>query len=630
MGETPNHFVVAAQEYLDLDGDARSAFRDFSKIVLAPWTVEQMDVYVRQWYAELACQEWVDGESARDMSGQLRASLRREEVMALAQRPSLMALIALQHMLQGGLATSPVRFYHELVELGLWYWSEGGAGDERDLRHAFDVEGLRAVVAQRTYQGYTRLERANELVELSARDLRAALINVCRDGRWEAVGHLATRILTRPGFLGECGPDVYAFSHPSLQVYVVARYLAEQPDLPRLVSRLAREDFYRWREVISLAIARLAWLGEDLPTAIALIEALCGHPLLSERENESVEEEWHAAWLAGDALADIADAFEVRDISQTLDCVQAWLVALVEEGRLAPLERARAGNALDRLPGGDPRPGVSSSEPVWCEVADSPFWQGEGEAARLVELDRFWISRYPVTNAQYTAFVNATGHVPPAHWPGGRPQAGMGNHPVVYVTWEDAIAYCKWWAARVRDGRPQVWRGRHVEAATQGPLSWTVRLPTSAEWEKAARGGLLIPTPEKEMLVDNPLPRRAYPWGDSWRLSTMGTPGDETRCNVSESDVGTTTPTGMYPSGASPYGVMDMVGNVWEWCFDWADEEARYKVRRGGAFRYTHEHARCAAYDKAYPGLAWPHMGFRMVFGPPVPASLALNELDGQ
>ena len=86
---------------------------------------------------------------------------------------------------------------------------------------------------------------------------------------------------------------------------------------------------------------------------------------------------------------------------------------------------------------------------------------------------------------------------------------------------------------------------------------------------------------------------------------------------MSESGIGATTPVGMYPSGGSPYGVLDLAGNVWEWCLDWTDEERRYRARRGGAFRYTHDQARCSTSDRALPGLAWPYLGFRLGLGSP-------------
>jgi formylglycine-generating enzyme required for sulfatase activity len=285
---------------------------------------------------------------------------------------------------------------------------------------------------------------------------------------------------------------------------------------------------------------------------------------------------------------------------------------------IAPRERRRAGQVLDRLPDGDPRPGVSASGLLWCEVPAGAFWQGEGKSTRTADLPAFWVSRYPVTNAQYAAFVSQTGRPPPSLWHGDQPPAGTGNHPVACVTWRDAIEYCEWTAARVRREPLTVWRFGRIVGRERVPHSWSVRLPTSAEWEKAARGGLLIPTSEGDELVENPFPRRVYPWGDSWHLSTIDAAGDEMRCNVSESGIGGTTPVGMYPDGASPYGLLDMAGNVWEWCLDWTDTEHRFRIRRGGAYRYAHDHARCAEYERAYPGLAWPYQGFRVVLGPPV------------
>jgi eukaryotic-like serine/threonine-protein kinase len=141
-----------------------------------------------------------------------------------------------------------------------------------------------------------------------------------------------------------------------------------------------------------------------------------------------------------------------------------------------------------------------------------------------VELDAFWIGKYPVTNRQYQAFVRAAGQRPPDHWKKGVIPTGKEQHPVVYVNWEDAAAFCRW-AAGLPGG--------------QG-----VRLPSEAEWEKAARG------------TDG----RIYPWGN--------TEPDAFLCNF-DLNLGDTTPVGEYsPGGDSPYGCADMAGNVCEWVAD--------------------------------------------------------------
>jgi formylglycine-generating enzyme required for sulfatase activity len=130
----------------------------------------------------------------------------------------------------------------------------------------------------------------------------------------------------------------------------------------------------------------------------------------------------------------------------------------------------------------------------------------------------YYLAKTPVTNAQYRAFVQASSHKKPDHWAEGRPPRGREEHPVVLVSWYDAMAYCRWLS--------------EVTGGTYG-------LPSEAEWEKAARG------------TDG----RIYPWGHEW---------DATRCNAGNV-VGDTTPVGAYPQGASPYGILDMAGNVWEW-----------------------------------------------------------------
>jgi formylglycine-generating enzyme required for sulfatase activity len=207
-----------------------------------------------------------------------------------------------------------------------------------------------------------------------------------------------------------------------------------------------------------------------------------------------------------------------------------------------------------------------------------------GQPRHQVCLPEFWIARTPVTQGQYQAYVEATRVGAPDLWEGGKPLPGMQDHPVVSVSWEDAQRYCVWMTETTGN--------RH-------------RLPTEAEWEKAARG------------TDG----RAYPWGDEW---------DAACCNTSECGLEAMAPVGSYPQGASPYGVLGMAGNVWEWTssaraeypYDAADgREAAHRgdsarrIVRGGSFLLDHRYARCAVRYGSDP-LRRPWMyGFRVVVG---------------
>lgn len=133
---------------------------------------------------------------------------------------------------------------------------------------------------------------------------------------------------------------------------------------------------------------------------------------------------------------------------------------------------------------------------------------------RQVTLPAFYIDRTEVTQEEYARFVQATGHPAPPDWPGSAPDPKKLKHPVVNVTWFDANAYARW-------------AGK--------------RLPTEAEWEKAARGS----------------DGRPLPWGSHW---------DDKKANVGDKDV---EPVGRHPEGASPCGALDLLGNAWEWTSDW-------------------------------------------------------------
>jgi len=157
---------------------------------------------------------------------------------------------------------------------------------------------------------------------------------------------------------------------------------------------------------------------------------------------------------------------------------------------------------------------------------------------KIVELPDFFIDRYEVTNAQYKQFVDATMGQPPSYWINGQIPNGLENHPVVNVSWFDAEAYAKW-------------AGK--------------RLPTSEEWEKAARG------------TDT----RKYPWGKILR---------RLNCNWDAAGIRSTAPVGSFPRGKSPYGVHDMAGSVWEWCQE-SYKDARNRIIRGGSWQTTDKDA---------------------------------------
>lgn len=188
-------------------------------------------------------------------------------------------------------------------------------------------------------------------------------------------------------------------------------------------------------------------------------------------------------------------------------------------------------------------------------------------------LNAFYIDRFEVTNKRYMRFVNAAKKAPPANWINGKYPKGRAGHPVVFVSWYDANDFCKW------EGK---------------------RLPTEAEWEKAARG----------------TDKRTFPWGDKFDAKKGNTP------QYGKND---TMPVGSFENGKSPYGVYDMAGNVWEWTDDWfkpypgnthPDENygEKYKVLRGGSW-YDCTYYKCGISAPTYNRIFFNPMTMNNNFG---------------
>ncbi|MBC8163705.1 MAG: formylglycine-generating enzyme family protein [Roseiflexaceae bacterium] len=251
-------------------------------------------------------------------------------------------------------------------------------------------------------------------------------------------------------------------------------------------------------------------------------------------------------------------------------------------------------------------------------------------------LPAFEIAQVPVTNALYAAYV-AEAEVPaPAYWRGPQPPAELRDHPVVEVSWEEAGQFCSWLTARTKNkeqrteskqqrtkNKEQRAESKQQTAKNNGshrpwfsalrsalspqpsalspqPSALSYRLPSEAEWELAARG----------------TQGWAFPWGQDW---------DNTRANTSSGGPATTTPAGLYPQGASPFGCLDMCGNVWEWTssldarYPYAAHDGREqpstagrRILRGGCFANPHGYARCACRFRLGPGVRNAFLGFRL------------------
>ncbi|MEA3351273.1 MAG: SUMF1/EgtB/PvdO family nonheme iron enzyme [Chloroflexota bacterium] len=441
------------------------------------------------------------------------------------------------------------------------------------------------------------------------------------------------RVVRSRGGLLEEQAELFQFLHLTFQEFLAARLLAKQ-----------REDSYQelqghvqdswWREIFLLTygFAKTDWA----PFAAKYLD------WLSNLEGKDC--------LAGRELA-AAAVLEIERPDPELRHGQAMLLAeAIETPGLenSPAERAAAGDTLARL--GDPR-----FDPEHWHLPDDPmlgfvhipagtFLMGSDPKKDSDAMDReqpqhevtlpdYYMARYPVTVAQFRTFIKTRGYNdfndsalqdPP-------------NRPVRYVTWYNALAYTQWLQeelsavsaqclakASLSDDEKAFWQG-----LAEGKFHIT--LPSEAEWEKAARGGSPLPegVPQRVCFAKG-LGVRVYPWGNE---------PDPNRANYDDTGIGTTSTVGCFPHGASPYGVLDLSGNVWEWTRSlwgesWSEPDFKYpydptdgrenfkagdnilRVLRGGSFDLAYGLVRCASRDLDYPGGGGFNGGFRVVVSP--------------
>ncbi len=549
----------------------------------------------------------------------LKAVHRNPGVRRLAANPLLLTILALMKRQGVTLPDRRVELYQKYVDTLLKQWNLARGLDRSAERELDVVETVRILAPLALW-----MHEKNPGVGLVKKeDIRRKLEDIYKqrgEDEPEAAAreHLAD-VREYAGLLLERGPGEYGFIHLTFQEYLAAVAIAQlgQRDVGPVIDYLTGhvgDD--NWHEVTLLTVAYIGIIQQRDEAAAEVVLRLC-----KQKKGASGQ----AIVLAGEAAADAwPGGVTPRSKEKVVDIL---LATMTDDDHVAASVRAAAGNTLARLGDTRFRAGAwflpDDGLLGFVEIPEGSFSMGTKEEdipdlkkkfggdekwyKREIPLHgqfvkAYYMSVFPVTVAQFRAFVEESGRKPSDD----DSLKGVGNHPVVYVSWYDAVAYCEWLTESLRE-----WED--TPAVLKQKLNkdkWVVRLPSEAEWEKAARG-------DKDT--------RHFPFGDDI---------DPNKANYYDTRIWRTSPIGCFSKGASPYHIQDMSGNVFEWCSTkWEDDYQKYKddnsteggdprVLRGGAFYGSHGYVRCACRLRDFPGYGGGSVGFRIVIAPRINSDL--------
>jgi hypothetical protein len=549
--------------------------------VLAELDPPKTEQFIAAWYAALVKRGWKTGPVADALRADLLSAWRRPELEHLARNPLLLTQMAILHANDGSLPRDRADLYGKTVALLLERWTRSDSGDS-PLLTTLAVPGLVLGDIERVLEQLAfDVHEANEgqasdaatLADIPATKLLQAFKPVLQDS-WDKAQQAVDFIERRAGLLLGLGERAglgacFSFPHRTYQEFLAARHLRAMPSFVAECRRLAERAPDHWREVLAFA-ARLAgagWAGSAVDE------------LLGARDPEPtalVPAVWPRVHVAAVMLAELGPVQrqQLATTRAVTERARRWLVAGLPlhpaQGGAPAARRAALGDLLAEL--GDPR---FDATRLFLPAADPMLG-----FRRIPGRPGLAVGQYLVTVAQYRCFLEHEAIRPAEPDALGDPA----NRPVRGINWHEAGAYAAWLQ---REFATNAALAPTEAAGLVREQGWQVGLPTDAQWEHAARGGL----------ADKP-----FPWGDAF---------DPELANTSQTKLGATAAVGSFsPNG---YGLFDMAGNLWQWMQDDDPENKDGKLLRGGSFDGRSVVARCAFRDGFPPDFRNRNVGFRVV-----------------
>ena len=519
-----------------------------------------------------------------------------EHLKKLAVNPLILQIMALVHRDRGRLPQRRVELYEECTNVLLEKW---------DMAKGLDVL-LSAREARQVLQPLALwLHEKDERRSAPMKEIKEVIKEPL-----EAIGKsqidpekLLLNIRDRSGIFMGYSAEEYGFTHLSFQEYLSAEQIRNKGLTKKLLSNYGKKW---WSEVILLCLAldnpsiievfmeklipTEKFLDEVTLVIDAIHDSICkpSTPFIKAINNRALKPKARynsiriLKEIGGEGVVRaLREATDNKDKKLALSAFEVLDVLGMSKGMKKPIDiQERFVNPVD----GSDMVLIPAGTFLYGSREDDPYASSDEKPQKAIDLPAFYMDVFPVTNEQYSRFlndrmpsvdelkrwINLKGHLGQERCrikKAGNKYVvykGYERHPVIYVSWFGADAYAKW-------------AGK--------------RLPMEQEWEKSARGP----------------GGRTYPWGDKF---------DPLLCNSSERNIGRTTEVDWYPSGKSYYGCYDMAGNVWEWTDSWYDKKEIFKISRGGSWSIQAFLCRCAFRARNRPDHRDNNAGFRCAMTP--------------